>query len=144
MTLTVRPFSFTDYPVWLRLWTANNAGQPDPAATKQTWERLCDPGAQVKGLGAWEDGAFVGLVHYILHPVTGHLHPACYMQDVFVDPAFRRRGVARALVEKVAALGKREKWARIYWLAERDNEAAQALYRNVGVVLDFTLHVLPL
>lgn len=133
-----------NYDAWLPLWTANNMGSCDAAVTAQTWDRLCDPGSPVGGFGAWDGGTMAGLLHYVLHPVTGHLRPACYMQDVFVDPAFRGRGVARALVEALAAEGGRAGWARIYWLAERENAAAQALYRTIGVKLDFTLHVLPL
>lgn len=85
-----------------------------------------------------------GLVHYILHPVTGHIAPVCYMQDLFVDQRFRQRGIGRALVERLAQEGRRQKWARLYWLAESANEQAQALYRDLGLKLDFTFHVLPL
>ena len=49
-----------------------------------------------------------------------------------------------ALVEKLIAHGKGERWARIYWLAEQKNPEAQALYNKLGVKLDFSLHVLPL
>lgn len=144
ITTAISPIGRDDYGQWLPLWTANNLGSCDPAVTAQTWERLCDPGSPVGGFGAWDGGTMAGLLHYIVHPVTGHLRPACYMQDVFVDPAFRHRGIARALVEALAAEGGRERWARIYWLAERGNKAAQALYKTIGVKLDFTLHVLPL
>ncbi|MEC7029320.1 MAG: GNAT family N-acetyltransferase, partial [Pseudomonadota bacterium] len=64
--------------------------------------------------------------------------------DVYVDPDHRRKGIARKLVEYLAAIGQEQDWARIYWLAEQDNTAAQSLYKNVGIKLDFTLHVMPL
>jgi RimJ/RimL family protein N-acetyltransferase len=37
-----------------------------------------------------------------------------------------------------------ENWARIYWLADGSNDAAQRLYKNLGVKLDFSLHIMPL
>ena len=64
------------------------------------------------------------------------------MQDVYVDPAQRKQGIARRMIEALSREGKTQKWPRIYWLAERDNEAAQNLYKSLGVKLDFTLHVL--
>ncbi len=123
-------------------------GRRDEGVTTETWSRLVDPGSQVNGLcaiqgRAGQNDAMIGLVHYILHPTTGHVEPVCYMQDVFVDPAHRQKGIARKLVEHLAKTAKAEKWARIHWFAENNNEAAQALYKNLGVKLDFSLHVLP-
>ena len=134
----------SDFREWLVLWDGNNAGQRNDTVTKETWGRLLNPIYPVHGFTARVDGKMAGLVHYVLHPVTGHIMPVCYMQDLYVDPAFRKRGVARALVGHLAAIGQREEWARLYWLAEEKNEAAQALYKNIGVKLDFSFHVLPL
>ena len=75
--------------------------------------------------------------------MTGHLHPVCYMQDLFVAEEFRQQGIARALVAALADQAKRAGYARLYWLAEADNAAAQALYKTLGYKLDFTFHVLP-
>lgn len=137
-------FKQQDYGTWLALWDANNQGQSHPATTAETWKRILDPAIPVYGLGAYIDDNMAGLLHYILHPVTGHINPVCYMQDVFVDPAQRRKGVAKALIAELARTGKTNDWARIYWLAENDNIAAQNLYRTIGVKLNFSLHVLPL
>lgn len=131
-----------DFPAWLPLWNGNNQGHKDDAVTTETWTRLIDPQAQVFGLVAQDQssGALLGLVHYILHPTTGAIAPACYMQDVFVDTAARGRGIGRKLVGAVADIGRKEKWARLYWFAEQNNEAAQALYKKFGVKLNFSLH----
>jgi ribosomal protein S18 acetylase RimI-like enzyme len=142
--LTIRPLQQSDHAAWLPLWDGNNMGQRNAQVTRQTWDRLTDPASPVCGLGAFDGTAMVGLVHYILHPVTGHLEPVCYMQDVYVDPAHRQKGIGRALVQDVARIGRESGWARMYWLAEADNKAAQNLYKTLGVKLNFTLHVLPL
>ena len=143
MSITVRAIKAEDYDQWLALWNANNQGHINHEITAATWQRLMS-NDQVRGLIAEHDGQIAGLVHFILHPVTGHLKPVCYMQDVFVDPAHRRKGIARKLVTALAAVGAHEGWARLYWLAEARNAEAQALYKNLGLKLDFTLHVLPL
>lgn len=140
----IRPLKPQDFPEWLPLWDGNNLGHRDEAVTAATWARLMEERSGMRGLCALADGRMAGLVHYILHPTTGAVAPICYMQDLYVDPGFRKRGLARAMVEKLTSIGKAEKWGRIYWLAEAKNEAAQALYKTLGVKLDFTLHVMPL
>lgn len=143
-TITTSPVTPADHAAWLRLWHDNNGADIDPAVTAQTWARLNDPDSAVNGLLARDGDQVCGLVHFILHPVTGNLNHACYMQDLFVDPAYRRRGVGTALVAQLAALGRMAGWARLYWLAESANPEAQGLYRKLGVRLDFTFHVMPL
>ncbi len=143
--IVVRSLKFEDFADWLPLWDGNNLGVRDKDVTAATWARLCDPeNMQVNGLCATLDGAMVGIVHYILHPTTGHIHPVGYMQDVYVDPAHRRTGVGRRLVEEVVKIGKREKWARMYWLTEDGNKEAEAMYAHFGMKLDFTFYVLPI
>lgn len=142
--LTIRPLHFDDFPQWFTLWQHNNMGQIQPEITTNTWERLMDEASAVNGLGAFIGDEMAGFVHYILHPVTGHIEPASYMQDLFVSTDFRKKGIGKALVEDLAKLGKQQKWARLYWLAEEKNEAAQALYSKIGLKLDFSFHVMPL
>jgi ribosomal protein S18 acetylase RimI-like enzyme len=141
MAVKIRAIENRDFPDWLPLWDGNNLGIRDEAVTAETWARLTDPDFPVRGLVAEEDGKLVGLVHYIEHPTTGSLKNVCYMQDVYVDPARRRSGIARKLIRALEGAGK-GRWARIYWLAESENEAAQALYKALGVKLDFTLHMM--
>lgn len=140
----IRSLQQSDFPAWLPLWDGNNLTQRNEAVTTQTWGRLIDPESTVCGLGAVKGDTLIGLVHYVLHPTTGAIEPVCYMQDVYVDPAYRGQGIARKLVKAVALQGKKEGWARMYWLAESTNEAAQGLYKDIGVKLDFTLHILPI
>lgn len=142
--LLINVFEPDDFPQWLPLWDGNNLGHRDKEVTAETWSRLNDPASTMYGLAARLDNQMAGLLHYILHPVTGHIQPVCYMQDVYVDPDFRCRGIGRSMIEYLAALGKKEGWARLYWLAENDNMEAQNLYKNLGIKLNFSLHVMPL
>lgn len=142
----ITPLSPADYTEWLPLWQANTEHSVSDDVTAQTWDRINSKESGIGGLCARESqtGPIAGICHYILHPTTGNLNPVCYMQDLYITPDFRRKGLARALVTHLAQIGGAEKWARLYWLAEGKNEAAQHLYRSLGLKLDFTLHVLPL
>ena len=140
----IRPLHPTDFPEWLPLWNGNNLGQTNEAITTSTWTRLIDEDSPVHGLCAVNGNTLVGIVQYVLHPTTGAIDPVCYMQDVYVASAHRGKGIGRKLVKALAAHGKKENWNRMYWLAESSNEPAQALYKTLGIKLDFTLHVLPI
>jgi ribosomal protein S18 acetylase RimI-like enzyme len=140
----VRHFQADDFEQWLPLWNSNNQGHENNAVTENTWLQLISDKTEVNGLGAFQNDRLLGLLHYILHPVTGHINPVCYMQDLYVDETARRQGIAKSLVSELARLGREEQWPRIYWLAEENNIAAQSLYKNLGVKLNFSLHILPL
>tara|TARA_A200000113_G_scaffold180453_1_gene166259 strand:- start:656 stop:1090 length:435 start_codon:yes stop_codon:yes gene_type:complete len=143
MTVKIRAIAENDFPEWLPLWDGNNLGQRDQLVTTKTWGRLLDEKSGVFGIVAEEKGKLLGLTHFVLHPTTGAVNDACYMQDVFVDPNSRGKGIAHKMVQHLARLGRKEKWARMYWMAESDNVAAQALYKNIGHKLNFTFHVMP-
>ena len=141
--MKIRSPKSDDFPAWLSLWDANNLGHKNEAVTTSTWMRILDGDSDVNALLVEDKGTLIGLLHYILHPVTGSLQPACYMQDVFVLPECRQKGIARRMIMDLERIGKKEKWARIYWLADKDNEAAQALYKSLGHTMNFSLHILP-
>ncbi len=140
--VTLRPLTRADYDQWLPLWQANCEHRIADDVTAETWRRLMHVREPVFGLCAETDGRIVGILHYILHPTTGQIAPVCYMQDLFVDPACRRQGVARRLVWELRDIGQSARWGRIYWLAKNDNAAAQALYRDIAPRMPFDLHVL--
>lgn len=142
--MIIRPLEMNDFPQWLPLWNGNNQNVIKPDLTTETWSRITNAHYPVYGLGAFENDQMLGLIHYVLHPTTGNINPVCYMQDVYVDPAQRKKGVAKAMTQQLVEIGRKEGWARLYWLAEAGNEAAQNLYKTLGVKLDFTLHIVPL
>ena len=77
------------------------------------------------------DGHLAGTLHAI-----GYLHPAgqryVYVDEVDTDTAFRRRGVATAMLRTACEIARRM-GARAVWLgADEGNDAAHALYRSLG------------
>lgn len=140
----IRQIERKDYDQWLPLWEENCLHQISNRVTTETWRRLTNPKESVFGLGIFtNEGILQGFLHYVLHPTTGYIEPACYMQDLFIDEKYRRQGLARRLVWELNEIGIREKWARIYWFAENKNEAVKNLYKNLGIPMDFTLFMLP-
>jgi GNAT superfamily N-acetyltransferase len=57
-----------------------------------------------------------------------------WIQSVYVDPIWRRKGIYRRLHDTVVAIGKADtKMCGIRLYVARDNYAAQTVYRRVGL-----------
>jgi GNAT superfamily N-acetyltransferase len=129
----VLPLTASDRRQWDALARAYKAFYhtvlPD-SAYDGTWHRLLRMDG-IQGLGARVDGRLVGITHFLFH--TGIWSPrACYLEDLFVAPDARGRGVARALIESVAWHARAEGAARLYWLTHETNTTARALYDRVA------------
>jgi hypothetical protein len=61
--------------------------------------------------------------------------PTLYLEDLFVAPTARRRGVARAVLAHLEALGRARGCGRFEWTVLDWNVDAQALYRDIGAAL---------
>ena len=117
--------------------------EPEPdEAYERTWRRLL-AGTELHGLGARLDGRLVGLAHYLLHPAVWS-GEACYLQDLFTDEAARGRGVARALIDGVAAAARERGADRFYWHTQENNARARVLYDKVARFTGFIRYVYPL
>lgn len=102
----------------------------DPIVPESVREFLADPRHHIAV--AVDQGTVVGFasaVHYI-HP--DKKQPELWINEVAVAPEYRRRGLAKqilqTLFDKARELGCKEAWV----LTEPDNVAANALYRSVG------------
>src|SRR5262245_3580904 len=127
----IRTARDSDFAQWLPLWQGYQEFYrtriPD-AATQATWKRFFDTQAPVHFLLAERDRKLIGFAHYLFHLSTWQVGPACYLNDLFVDPTGRRHGVARKLIEAVYDAADKEGAAKVYWLTHESNAAARLLY----------------
>ena len=80
----------------------------------------------------------VGLVHYIFHPDNWNIEDDCYLQDLFVVETARGLGIGRSLIEAVYAEADKLGSPSVYWLTEKTNKQARALYDKVAQATSFT------
>ena len=57
-----------------------------------------------------------------------------YLEDLFVRPAFRGRGIGKALLARLAALAEEEGCGRLEWSCLDWNAPSIAFYRSMGAV----------
>ena len=58
--------------------------------------------------------------------------PDLYVDDLAVTPAWRRRGIARRLLDKASEIGRGLGCAQMWIVTEEDNDEARALYQSRG------------
>lgn len=99
-----------------------------PEVSAFTWARLMDPGNALTARLAVVDGVPQGFAIHQHHPSTWVMGDDGYLEDLFVAPEARGKGLGRALIEDLVAIGRRNGWRRLYWLTEIENAGARKLY----------------
>lgn len=136
MTLEIRWAQPGDEASVLRLirGLARYEREPDAVQTteKSLTETLFAPNAQVFAFIAELDGRPVGLALWFLTYSTWTGQPSLYLEDLFVDEDARGRGIARALMRRLAREAKARHCARMDWAVLDWNVDAMAFYERLG------------
>ncbi len=132
----IRPLAPADERDWRRLWAGYLAFYRKALSaetTEATWQALiAQRRPEMIGRVAELEGRVVGMLNAVIHPNTWFEAPVCYLEDLYVEAERRGRGIGRALIEALAAEGRRAGWPRIYWRTADDNLTAQRLYDGVA------------
>jgi ribosomal protein S18 acetylase RimI-like enzyme len=132
---SVRPAAPADVPALLRLKQdlaiLENA-ECVLRATAQEWVRDgFGPQARFTAFVAEHAGAVVGMATASERYYTSWAGCTLYIQDIYVDPAWRGRGIGAALLGCVAALAI-ERGSPLVELTVREGNPARGLYRRLG------------
>ena len=76
----------------------------------------------------------VGFVLFFHNYSTFLGQPGIYIEDLYVEEAFRRRGFGRALLTYVAQLAQERRCGRLEWSVLDWNEPAINFYQKLGAV----------
>ena len=97
------------------------------------------PGAEVI-LAEWQDapgeGEPVPAGFALFFPTFSTFlgRPGIHLEDLFVRPAFRGRGIGRALLAHLAGIVVERGWGRLEWNVLDWNEPAIGFYRTLGAL----------
>jgi GNAT superfamily N-acetyltransferase len=130
-TLKIRPIQAGDETAWRELWRGYCAFYEVTLSKRiedHTWLRIMDEATPVYCFVAEEAGQVVSICNYILHENTWTITPVVYLEDLFVDPGCRARGVGQAMIDWLVALAKQNGWSRVYWMTKENNYRARGLY----------------
>jgi GNAT superfamily N-acetyltransferase len=132
--LDIRRAAPSDEEAWRALWRGYRAfyrAADDREVETALWRDLSAHGHEVRGYVADAGRGPIGLVHYLFHRSTNSLKPICYLQDLFVAPAQRGGGVAKALMSACIEDAKAAGAFRVYWQTQEYNAPARSLYDTI-------------
>jgi GNAT superfamily N-acetyltransferase len=137
--IIIRDPTAADEIAWRALWSGYNAfyeANIPEAVTARTWQRLLDPASSMFGRLAVVDSEVAGFSVCVLHDSTWTSVPVCYLEDLFVAPKFRGRGLGRSLIQDLVDRAKANGWSRLYWHTRAGNPARR-LYDEFAKADDF-------
>jgi GNAT superfamily N-acetyltransferase len=134
-----------DEAVWRQLWRGYcdfyGASLGDDV-TDRTWKRILDPDSAVMCIVAEVDGQVYGFANCVVHENTWETQAVCYLEDLYVLPSARGRGIGKALIEWLRNAMRAEGWARVYWMTREDNAQARRLYDQFTQADGFVRYVI--
>ena len=147
MTLTIRAIEEKDKNQWLKLWAGYlefYKSTISPEQTELTWKRLINNELKMFGFVAENEEGVIGFTHCLFRPSTWTETDYCYLEDLFVDPNIRGKGIGRALMNKVIDLAIEKNSKRVYWTTQEFNKTARVLYDSITPVSEFVQYRLPI
>ncbi|WP_242097486.1 GNAT family N-acetyltransferase [Sphingomonas sp. CROZ-RG-20F-R02-07] len=127
-----------DVPTILRFVRELAVFEREPDAVEATEAMLADalfgPVPAAEAVIAEMDGDPVGFALFFHNFSTWKGRRGLYLEDLYVTPAARGRGVGEALLRHLAATAVARGCARFEWSVLDWNEAAVRFYRKLGAV----------
>ena len=136
MPLTIRTATAADVPEILAFIRALAVYERAPDAVTASEEDLLrdgfGPNPYYHCLIAELDGSPAGFAFYFFDYSTWLGRPGIYLEDLFVHPEFRGRGIGKALLQRVAAIAVEKNCARLKWQVLDWNTPAIDFYAAMG------------
>jgi GNAT superfamily N-acetyltransferase len=103
---------------------------------------LFGPRPAAEAIIAFAEGEPAGFALFFQNFSTFVGRPGLYLEDLFVRPAFRGRGIGTRLLATLARIAVERNYGRMEWTVLDWNELALGVYRRIGAVPldDWTVH----
>lgn len=136
MSLTVRNAEVADAATVVALIQALADYEREPDAVKVTVEQLAaqlasSPRPFECWMAEW-NGVACGFALFFQNYSTWRGRPGLYLEDLFVLPSHRGRGIGKALLRKLAQTAVARGYARMEWAVLDWNQPAIDFYLAVG------------
>ena len=138
MTITIRDTTPADTGTILRFVRELAEYEREPDAVKATeadFERmLFGPRPYAEAVIAEEDGTPLGFALFFHTFSTWEGRPGLYLEDLYVTPQARGKGVGKRLLSHLAKIAVTRGCTRFEWSVLDWNEPAIRFYRSLGAV----------
>ena len=132
----IRPAEAADVPLILSLISELAEYEREPQAVRATEATLLRDGFGPQprfqcAIAEWE-GKPAGFALYFYNYSTWEGRPGIYLEDLYVKPQFRKRGIGRSFFSWLARLAVKEDLGRIVWQVLDWNQSAIDFYKTLG------------
>ncbi|MEM8640774.1 MAG: GNAT family N-acetyltransferase [Cyanobacteria bacterium P01_G01_bin.54] len=139
MTLSLRPATPADVPMIFSLIQAlaeyEKLAHQVTGTAEQLHQHLFGETRYVEVILAEWEGTVVGFALFFSNYSTFLTRPGIYLEDLFVLPDYRRRGIGKALLKHLGQLAIARQAGRLEWSVLDWNESAIAFYERTGATV---------
>lgn len=137
MSIEIRPSQTSDLASIYELIKEFSEFQKTPEKVKVTLAQMLEDQEAFKCLVAIDGETIIGFASYYFayHSWSGK---AIYLDDLYVQPAYRGRKIGNQLFDSVMEIGQRSRCVKMKWLVSHWNTKAQAFYKGRGAVIEDT------
>src|SRR5687767_6165862 len=136
--MEIRPARPADGPRIIELIRLLAAFENLPAPGDEDARRLCADAFENQRLELWvadDGGEVVAYAACFTAYSTFRARPTLFLEDLFVHPSARRRGVATALLARLRGEAEARGCGRFEWMVLDWNVEAQKLYAGIGAAM---------
>jgi len=134
--ITIRAARASDVDTMMRLLAAAAEDQGEPGSLCVTAADLLREGFGERptyhALLAEASGHIAGLALYSFNFSTWRSVNGLHLEDLFVERAWRRHGVARALMRELTDVARAHNCDRFSWFVLKGNDSARRFYTSIG------------
>ena len=134
--LRIQPATIRDVPLVLQfvkdLADYEQLADACVATEEDLQTHLFGPDAVANALLAFVGDEPAGFALYFFNFSTFLARPGLYLEDLFVKPQWRNRGIGRALLAELARIAVDRRCGRMEWAVLNWNELALRVYRGIG------------
>ena len=141
--VVVRPVEPADHDAWAPLFAAYRKFyelDDEPDVVERVWGWIQDEAHEENALVALSDGEIVGFAHHRMYARPAEGGTGLFLDDLFTAEHVRSRGVARALINRLAEMARERGAAKVRWVTAADNATAQRLYDDVAERTDWVTY----
>src|SRR5271170_2566164 len=102
------------------------------ATEERLREHLFGTNSAAESMVAEVDGKVVGYAIWFRTFSTFLARPGIFLEDVYVQPAHRKKGIGKAFLKRLAALAVERGYGRVEWIVLDWNEPSIGFYKSVG------------
>jgi len=109
------------------------------------WSWIFNPDTKFFAIGVRSyENKLIGFMHFreMPSPLRGKL--VGFLDDLFVDPAFRGSGAVQLLFKELKLIAAKNNWLYVRWITATNNSRARKVYDKLSEPIDFVTYQMPI